>query len=406
MTTTSTESAPRLPFARPNVLDMAPLYEVLRRTAPMSRVTTPAGDPAWLVTRYEEVKVVLAHPKLGRSHPAPEEASQISDAAVLNGPSGDYDKEQADHQRLRKMLVPAFSAKRMRALGEHVDELVGQCLDDMIAAHDLNPDEPVDLHAFLSFPLPVLVICELLGVPYEDREHFRDLSDRIGRMNTGSGAKTALEEFKLYMRGLADRKRLNPAADVITDMVRMQAEDPDFTDDLLGQLAAGLLFAGHETTAGRIDLGLLYLLSDLDRRDALAADPEGLVNSTVEEILRMSAAGSLGLLRYAHEDVEVSGHLIARGEAVIISTNSANRDSEAFERAETFDPMRRPNAHVAFGYGGHFCIGASLARTELRAVFTALFKRLPGLRLAVDLEDVEVREDKITGGLTSLPVTW
>jgi pentalenolactone synthase len=189
-------------------------------------------------------------------------------------------------------------------------------------------------------------------------------------------------------------------------MVRIQTEDPAFTDDLLGRLAAGLLFAGHETTAGRIDLGLLYLLSDLDRRDALATDPDGLAASTVEEILRMSATGGLGLLRYAHEDVEISGQLVSQGEAVIISTNSANRDPEAFEKSETFDPMRRPNAHVAFGYGGHFCIGASLARTELRVVFAALFKRLPGLRLAVGIDDIEVRENRVAGGLGALPVTW
>jgi pentalenolactone synthase len=404
--TASPDLAPQLPFDRPNVLDVAPLYDVLRRTAPMSRVRTPAGDPAWLVTSYEEAKALFADARLGRSHPAPEEAAKISDAAVMAGPSGEYEDEQADHQRLRKLLVPAFSAKRMRLLTEHVEGIVNACLDTMEAAHDRAPDQPVDLHEQLSFPLPVLVICELLGVPYADREHFRGLSDRIGQLNAGDDARNALREFTTYTGELAEAKRAEPAQDVISDLVLAQRDDPTFSDEALAKLAAGLLFAGHETTAGRIDLGVLRLLSDLDRRDALAADPDGLVASTVEEILRTSAAGGLGLLRYAHDDVEVAGQTIARGEAVIISANAANRDPEAFEEPDRFDPTRRPNAHLAFGYGGHFCIGASLARTELRVVFSTLFRRFPGLRLAIDIDDVVVRADRLTGGLAALPVTW
>lgn len=404
--TASPELAPQLPFDRPNVLDVAPLYDVLRRAAPMSRVRTPAGDPAWLVTRYEEAKALFTDARLGRSHPAPETAARVSDAAVLAGPSGDYESEQADHQRLRKLLVPAFSARRMRLLTEHVQDIVTTCLDTMEAAHDRAPDQAVDLHEHLSFPLPVLVICELLGVPYEDRERFRGLSDRMGQMNAGDDARNAFQEFAAYTGGLAEAKRAEPAQDVISDLVLAQRDDPTFSDQALAELAAGLLFAGHETTAGRIDLGVLRLLSDLDRRDALAADPDGLVASTVEEILRTSAAGGLGLLRYAHDDIEVAGQTIARGEAVIISSNAANRDPEAFDEPNRFDPTRRPNTHLAFGHGGYFCIGASLARTELRVVFSTLFRRFPGLRLAIDVDDVVVRADRLTGGLAALPVTW
>jgi pentalenolactone synthase len=189
-------------------------------------------------------------------------------------------------------------------------------------------------------------------------------------------------------------------------LVLAQREDPTFTDEALAELAAGLLFAGHETTAGRIDLGVLRLLSDLDRRDALAADPDGLVAGTVEEILRMSAPGGLGLLRYAHADIELGEQTITRGEAVLIAANAANRDPEAFEEPDLFDPSRRPNTHLAFGHGGHFCIGASLARTELRVVFSTLFRRFPKLRLAIDIDDLVIRADRLTGGVTSVPVTW
>ncbi|MDT8912512.1 cytochrome P450 [Amycolatopsis sp. PS_44_ISF1] len=403
---TTTERAPQLPFERPNVLDIAPLYRVLRREGPLVRVTTPAGDPAWLVTAFEQAREIFGDPRFGRSHPAPEQASMISGAAVMSGPQGDYDTEKAAHSRLRKTLVPAFSANRMRRLGDRIQELADRCLDDLAAAHEAAAGEPVNLHEHLSFPLPVLVICELLGVPYEDRARFRDLSDRIGVLDSDGDAQVAMEEFADYMGGLAAAKRIEPGQDVVSDMVAAQAEDPAFTDGDLARLAAGLLFAGHETTSNRIDLGVLLLLTDPDRRDALVADPEGRVHNTVEEILRMSAPGGLGLLRYAHADVEVGGVTIRTGDAVIISTASANRDESVFENPDEFDADRKPNSHIAFGYGGFFCIGASLARTELRIVFGSLFRRFPGLRLAVPAEELDVRSNRLTGGLTSVPVVW
>jgi pentalenolactone synthase len=403
---TSTELAPQLPFDRPNVLDVAPLYAVLRAEAPITKVRTPAGDPAWLVTRYEEARALFGDSRLGRSHPNPSEAATVSDAAILSGPSGDYETEQADHARMRALLVPAFSAKRMRLLAGHVRDLVDGCLDAMEAARAADPERPVDLHATLSFPLPVLVICELLGVPFDDREYFHGLSDRVGRLDGGTDAAEAMAEFERYMGGLAAAKRANPGEDVVSDLVRAQQADPRFTDEMLARLSAGLLFAGHETTVGRIDLGVLLLLSDLDRRDAFAADPEGQAQRTIEEILRLSAPGGLGLLRYAHEDIEIGGVTIACGDAVLLSTAAANRDPSAFAEATEFDPARSPNPHLSFGHGPHFCIGASLARTELTAVFSALFRRFPGLRLAVEVDDLVVRADRLTGGVTEVPVTW
>lgn len=215
-----------------------------------------------------------------------------------------------------------------------------------------------------------------------------------------------MTEFRGYMGRLAAAKRETPGEDVVTDLVRAQAEDPGFGEAELTRLAAGLLFAGHETTVGRIDLGVLLLLTDTARRDAFVADVDGRLHGTVEEVLRMSAPGGLGLLRYARADIEAGDVTIRRGDAVMISTASANRDTEVFDDADAFDPTRRPNPHVSFGYGGHFCIGASLARTELATVFARLFRRLPGLRLAVDPEDLDVRAEQVTGGVRGLPVTW
>ncbi|WP_372673028.1 cytochrome P450 [Amycolatopsis kentuckyensis] len=401
---TATTDTPRLPFERPNVLEIAPLFEVLRRQGPVVQVTTPAGDPAWLVTGFEEVRTVFTDPRFGRSHPAPEEASALSSAAILSRPQGDHETEHVEHARMRRMLVPAFSANRIRRLAGHVQELADGCYAAMERAR--HGDEPVDLHEHLSFPLPVLVICELLGVPYEDRDTFRVLSERMGRMDIGGGAEAALDEFAAYMGRLAAAKRRNPGQDVVSDLVRAQADDPTFADDDFARLAAGLLFAGHETTSNRIDLGVLFLLTDLARRDALVADPEGLVHGVVEEILRLSAPGGLGVLRYAHDDVEVGGVRVARGDAVVLALAAANRDPAAFPHAEEFDAERKPNSHIAFAYGGWFCIGASLARTELRVVFGSLFRRFPGLRLAVPVDELEVRTNRVTGGVDRVPVLW
>ncbi|EPJ40681.1 putative Cytochrome-SOY [Streptomyces afghaniensis 772] len=395
----------QLPFPRPNVLDLAPLYDVLRREAPVTPVTTPAGDPAWLVTRFEEVRDLLGDKRLGRSHPEPDRASRLTSAAVLDGPTGNYDTEEADHTRMRRLLTPAFSAKRMRMLSDHVQHLVDTCVDRLITEHAAAPDRVVDLHAGLAFPLPVAVICRLLGVRESDRELFASLSERMSNYAIGDEAHRARDEFNAYMTKLAETKRAQPGEDVISDLVRAQSTDADYDYADMIQLCVGLLFAGHETTVNRIGLGTLFLLTRPDQWQALTADPDGRVDATVEEIMRLGAPGDLGLLRYAHTDVDVAGVTIRRGDAVILSVNSANRDASVYTDAETFDPDRPERTHLGFGHGVHFCIGASLARVELRIVFATLARRLPGLRLAKELDELEVRTT-LTGGVTELPVTW
>ncbi|MFJ9558571.1 cytochrome P450 [Streptomyces fuscichromogenes] len=395
----------QLPFARPNVLELAPLYEVLRREAPITPVTTPAGDPAWLVTRFDEVRELLGDKRLGRSHPEPERASRITTAAVQEGPSGDYATEEADHTRMRRLLTPAFSARRMVMLSDHIRHLVDDCVDRLTAERAAAPDGVVDLHAGLAFPVPVAVICRLLGAPESDREYFSALSGRMADYAIGDEAERARDEFNQYMTTLAEAKRARPGEDVISDLVRAQSADADFDYDEMIRLCVGLLFAGHETTVNRIGLGTLFLLTRPGQWRALCADPAGRVNATVEEIMRLGAPGDLGLLRYAHTDVDVAGVTIRCGDAVILSVNSANRDAAAYRDAETFDPDRPEHNHLGFGHGPHFCIGASLARTELRIVFTALAERLPGLRLAKDVDELKVRTT-LTGGVSELPVTW
>ncbi|MEW9554180.1 cytochrome P450 [Nonomuraea sp. NPDC050783] len=387
---------PIIPFARKDPLDMPAAYRELRAEEGIARVRTRTGDEFWLVSGYEDARALFNDPRLGRSHPEPDRAARLSGSALLGGPQGEPATERADHERMRRLFMPAFSARRMKALAGHVGSLVDERLDRLAG---LAP--PADLHAELSFPLPVLVICQLLGVPYEDREYFSGVSARMGGMLDHEDSEAARDEMAAYTAALIERKRREPAEDVLSDLAG-QLDD----DGAIARLAGGLLFAGHETTVNRIDFGVLLLLAHPDQLDLLKADP-GLAPGAVEEILRMAAPSLHGLPRYAHEDIGIGGVTIRKGEAVVLMPGAANRDERVYPDPDAFD-IRRPltDPHLSFGYGPRFCIGASLARVELVAVFSRLFQRFPGLRLAVPVTDLPRNAGRITEGFAELPVTW
>ena len=372
------------------------------------RVTTPAGDPAWLVTEYAEVKALLSDPRLGRSHPEPERAARYSEAAIFGGPIGSPSGERNEHALLRRLLTPSFSARRLASLRPRVQELLDGLLDTMG-----RETPPVDFHAAVSFPLPALVICELLGVPYEDRERFRRWSDDAGDMTDGARSRAGLAQLQEYMRELVERKRRQPAEDVLSDLVAAQAHAPEvFPDDQVVVLAAGLLFAGHETTVAAIDKGVVLLLTHPAAREALQRDAS-LVPRAVEEILRLPSPVPMppstpvgGLPRYAQSDLAIGGVTIHAGELVLLGLQETNLDECVFPAPEAFDVTRAENPHLTFGHGPHFCIGAPLARSELQTVFGTLFRRFPTLRLAAPIEELRPRSHLLTGGLTELPVTW
>ncbi|HET8626992.1 MAG TPA: cytochrome P450 [Thermomicrobiales bacterium] len=389
-----------LPFERPTILDTAPLLRLLQAERPIARVYTPAGDTAWLVTRHEDVKALFADERLGRSHPDPTRAPRISDSPLLGGPIGDYATEEADHARMRRALTPAFSARRMKALGPHVQALVDGLLDRMAAA-----GPPADLHEALSFPLPVVVICELLGVPFEDRERFRAWSDAVARSQGREEATRALQDLGGYMAGLIERKRQAPGEDVVSDLIAAQERGEIAARECVGY-AVSLLFAGHETTVARIDYGTLLLLANPAQRERLEREP-GLAPRAVEEILRMGLGGAgFGLPRFARADIAIGGVTIRAGEAVLLSLAAADRDGRVFAEPDRFDVGREPNPHLAFGYGSRYCLGASLARVELQAVFGTLLRRFPALRLAAPVAELRPRDELLTGGLAALPVAW
>jgi pentalenolactone synthase len=374
----------------------------------IERTTTPAGDPAWMVTGYDAVRTLLGDDRLSRTHPEPERGARLSDSALFGQPSGDLFSQPDNHRELRRLLTMSFSARRMASLRPRVQALLDGLLDEMA-----RTTPPVDLHEAVSFPLPALVICELLGVPYEDRGDFRHWSEEAGRFDDHARSAAGMGALWAYVAGLVERKREHPTEDVISDLIAASDRDPaTVPPENVPALAASLLFAGHETTVAAIDKGVILLLADEELREAVVRDPDAL-HPAVEEIVRVphpvtnpETAIDFGLPRYASADIEFAGVTIARGDMVLLSTQSANLDVQAFPAPENVDVTRAGSPHLGFGFGAHFCLGAPLARIELQTVFGTLFQRFPTLGLAVPAEELRPRTGMLTGGVVELPVTW
>ncbi len=265
----------------------------------------------------------------------------------------------------------------------------------------------------MAFPLPVLVICELLGVPYADRERFRTWSDAAADMSDESRSMSGLAALWQYMLELVEHKRREPGRDVLSDLLAEHTESPDAVQQV-AQLGAALLFAGHETTVATIDKGAVLLLCDPGRWHALRRDP-ALLPGAVEEILRLplpvpqpgvEERAASGLPRWAGADLDIAGTTVRAGELVLLDLQDANLDDQRFPVPAQFNAARSENPHLAFGHGPHYCIGAPLARIELQSVFAALIPRFPRLRLAAPVEHLRMRSERLTGGLLELPVTW
>ncbi|WP_242613218.1 cytochrome P450 [Herbihabitans rhizosphaerae] len=348
------------------------------------------------MTDYAEVRRLLGDDRLGRSHPEPDSAARTGESALFGGPLGSFDTEHTDHARMRSLLAPHFTAKRMRALTDRVSELTSESVD-ALAEHG----PPADLHALVAVPLPVLVICELLGVPYEDRDRFRAWTGQVGDVRDRARSERGLGALFEYGRDLVARKRREPADDVIS---RLCATD-GVGDDEAAMLSMALLFAGHETTVARIGLGAALLLDTPEHWRALASDPE-LVPGAVEEILRAPGQGGGGIPRYARTDLEIAGTAVRAGELVLLDTNTANHDPTVFADPDQVDITRTGAAHLTFGHGIRYCIGAPLARIELCAVFTQLTTRFPTMRLTRPANELTPRRDVLTGGFTTLAVEW
>jgi pentalenolactone synthase len=389
-------SVAQLPFEQPYPLQVAPLLRELQTAGPIHRIRTAVGDAAWLVTGYEEVRRLLDDKRLGRSHQDPGSAARTGESVLFGGPMGDFDTEHTDHARMRSLLQPHFSPKQMRALRPRVEALTATLLDDLA---ELGPT--ADLNAALALPLPIAVICELLGVPYEDRAQFRAWTQAAGDVRDRSRSEKGLADLFGYGRELMARKRLEPGDDVITRL----AETPGVSDVEAAALGMFLLFAGHETTVVAIGMAAVALLTNPVQGQALREDPT-LIGAAVEEILRVQGTGGGGIPRYARTDMDIAGRTVRAGELVLLDIGAANHDGVVFEDPDRFDVTRYAAAHVGFGHGARYCIGAPLARIELQTVFSQLIPRFPEMRLAVPVGELRFNTGVLTGGLLDLPVNW
>ncbi|MBY4012790.1 cytochrome P450 [Rhodococcus fascians] len=309
-----------------------------------------------------------------------------------------------DHSRVRKMISGTFTARRVSALVPHIEQHVDSFLTDMILA---GPD--ADLIEAFAARLPVQVICELLGVPISDRPQFgawsRAFLATTSKDYTPEQVKEAQVALFTYLNQLIETKKSAPQGDILSELAVQNAKDPKISDLELVFLGVTLLVAGHETTVNMIGNGIFALLLEPAKLEQLRDQPE-LIDTAIEELLRLYGPGTEGLLRIATEDVELSGVLIPAGSAVLPSLVAANRDEEKFEDSQTCALDRDEAQHLSFSHGPHFCIGAALARAELRISFTEILRRLPGLALAVDPSEVPRPEGLLVNGVARLPVTW
>ncbi|OAP20644.1 Cytochrome P450 105A3 [Amycolatopsis sp. M39] len=301
------------------------------------------------------------------------------------------------------MIGKWFTAKRMNALRPGIAAMAEQLVGEMVAKGG-----PADLKAGLAFPLPVWVICDMLGVPDADRDRFAHWSDVMLSMTRYTQAEfdAAQADFGRYMGAHIAAKRTEPGEDLLSALITdTDADGEHWSDALLTATGIGLLIAGHETTANMIAKMVAMLLADRTRWEELLADPS-LVRTAVEETLRLDANAGVGMSRYLTEDFEVAGTVLPRGTTAMCSMAAANRDESAFEAAAEMDLRRSPNPHLAFGAGAHACLGQPLARTELQVALEVLVRMLPSLELAVPAAELRRIEGLAVGGLRELPVRW
>lgn len=400
------------PFPNPSALEPPPEWAQLRDTCPVATVRMASGDETLLLTRYDDVRAMLMDPRFTRQLDAADAAAVSSngDASAFGGRNNTdvADVQEtatmigSGHQRWRRLVGRAFTAKRVMALQPRVQEIADELVDAMTAA-----GSPADLVGALGFPLPVRVICELLGVPQSDQHRFAEWSDTMLNLTryTREQIAAAGKDFYAYMAELARQKRAEPGDDLLSALGATVGDEQGMTERELIGTGQGLLIAGHETTANMIGKMVAMLLSHRERWQRVVADPE-LVPAAVEESLRFDANPGFGMPRYIGEEVEVAGTTLPPGTTVICSMAAANRDERAFGHADEMDVTRTPNPHLSFGVGPYSCVGQALARVELRTVLATLVTRLPTLELAVAPERLRRREGLIVGGIERVLVRW
>lgn len=386
-----------------------PAYARLRATAPIHRVALPGGRGAWLVTRYDDAEAILKDERFAndwRNALPPERIAQmpppVLEAAKLFRSNMLY-RDSPDHTRLRRLVAGAFTPFSIEQRRGHIQALADSLLDAVLDEGEM------DLFDDYAFPLSITTIAELLGVPVEDRDKFREWTDVAlsgnGTIEDKEKIIPSMQAFADYLRAVFEGKRKNPKDDLISALVQAEEAGDELTEDELLGMVILLLIAGHETTANLICTGMLALLQHPDQFERLKNDTS-LIKSAIEELLRYSSPLEKATERFAREDIAIGGTIIPKGEMVLVVITAANRDPERFPDPDTLDITRASNKHLALGKGIHHCLGSSLGRMEGQIAISTLLRRTPNLRLKVPPESLPWRSGLSFQGLRSLPVEF
>ncbi|MFF2144476.1 cytochrome P450 [Kitasatospora sp. NPDC058190] len=380
------------PFAPP------PAYRQAQQEEPISRISLWDGSTSWLVTRHEDIKAVLADSRFSADATRPGFPSISAGARQLSSGQPTFIRmDDPEHSRLRRMLTGEFMIKKVEALRPEIQRIADDLLDRMTDGRS-----SADLVREFALPLPSLVICLLLGVPYQDHAFFQECSRVLLRRDSSAEDVSAAQaRLADYLIELTDSKRTQPDDGILSRLVARG----ELSTEEIGAMGRLLLVAGHETTANMTALSVLALLRNPDQLAHLREHPES-VPGAVEELLRYLTIVHSGLTRVATEDVELGGARIRAGEGVVCMISTANRDEQEFPDGDELDLARDARRHLAFGFGVHQCLGQPLARLELQIALNTVLRRLPELRLAVPFEEISFRGEMLVYGVHELPIAW
>jgi cytochrome P450 len=400
----TTETPLDYPMERSCPFDPPPELLRVQGNERITRVRQWDGSTPWLITGYDEVREILSDPRISADtdiagYPFATAGTQARRQVTKTF----INMDNPGHERMRRMLTRDFMVKRTQAMRPQIQRIVDGLIDDMLAG-----PRPVDLVEALALPVPSLVICDLMGVSYSERHLFHELSRRmISRLSTAEEAVEALHGMLDLLGRVVTEKEKEPKDDLVSRLVVEQLRTGNMERDDVVNMCQLLLVAGHETTANMIALGTLTFLENPGILQVVrTTDDPAVISSAVEEMLRYLTILHIGRRRVAKEDIEFHGHLIKAGDGVIAAHDAANRDPGAFENPDRIDLTRTSRRHLAFGYGPHQCLGQPLARVELEVVYSTLYRRIPALRLAVPLEEIEFKTQSVVYGVNALPVTW
>jgi cytochrome P450 len=385
-----------------------PIYARLREEAPVQRATIGGDLDVWFVTRYDDVQTVLKDPRFvndPRGVVSPGQHPHLPEESPSGGASRRIiDVDPPDHTRLRSLVQKAFSAPIIERMRERIQAIADELLDTIEGRGE------ADLIEAYAFPLPILVIAEMLDVPRKDRDQIREWSNAVTEVSmlgkaAAARAQAQRDALSAYLRDLIEVRRKDPGADLVSALIRAEEDGSKLSRDELLAMVNILLVAGHETTVNLIANGMLALFQHPEQLEALKKDPS-LIKTAVEEFLRFNGPAEQAAFRFAREDLELGGARIAKGEILFVCLASANHDGAQFTKPDEFQIARAENKHVGFGFGIHYCVGAPLARMEGQIAIATLLRRLPDIRLAVPPESLAWRPGLMLRGPSRLPVVF